>query len=263
MRESSVGAPRARHPLSAFGITLTTISALLLLFLWALEASGRVENPYLGLFAFIAIPSLIVLGLLCVPLGAWLSRRRAQKGLAPLSWPRVDFADARARRIGLLVIAATFVNLLIVSVAGYEAVHWMETPSFCGQVCHVPMEPHYTQWQQAPHARVRCVDCHVGSGTGAFVQAKLNGIRQLIGVMTGAYERPVPTPVRNMRPPEYTCARCHWPGRDIGDRVRVVREYADDEAGSETTTVVRLHVGRARPRGSPRRGFTGTPTRRP
>ena len=41
-----------------------------------------------------------------------------------------------------------------------------------------------------------------------------------------------------------TCARCHTPGRAVGDRIRTIHEYADDEANAETTTVLQMHVSR-------------------
>ena len=39
-----------------------------------------------------------------------------------------------------------------------------------------------------------------------------------------------------------TCSGCHQPGRIVGDRIRVIREYADDEANTETMTVLQMHM---------------------
>ena len=44
----------------------------------------------------------------------------------------------------------------------------------------MPMKPEYTAYLHSPHARVACVDCHVGSGTSAYVKAKINGVHQLV-----------------------------------------------------------------------------------
>jgi hypothetical protein len=46
-----------------------------------------------------------------------------------------------------------------------------------------------------------------------------------------------------MRPARDTCERCHWPERFHGDEVRTIREYAEDEANSETVTPLTLYVG--------------------
>src|SRR5262249_13176161 len=75
------------------------------------------------------------------------------------------------------------------------------------------------------------------------VHAKLSGVRQLMHVATNSYPRPVP-PGAEMPPgaQAQTCGRCHQPGRTVGDRMRVIREYADDEANTETTTYLQMHV---------------------
>jgi len=39
-----------------------------------------------------------------------------------------------------------------------------------------------------------------------------------------------------------SCEQCHWPDRFIGDVIKVVNEYADDSANTETRTTLRMHV---------------------
>jgi hypothetical protein len=119
----------------------------------------------------------------------------------------------------------------------------MESASFCGQVCHVPMEPQFVAWQGAAHAGVPCVGCHIGEGAAGFVQAKLAGVRQLAHVVTGAVPKPVP-PGADMPPGTQAalCQKCHVPGRSPGDRIRVIRSYGDDEQNTETLTVLQMHV---------------------
>ena len=75
------------------------------------------------------------------------------------------------------------------------------------------------------------------------MHAKLNGVRQLVMVATGTYPRPIP-PGADMPSGAQaeTCTSCHQPGRVFGDRVRVIREYADDEANTETMTVLQMHM---------------------
>jgi hypothetical protein len=122
----------------------------------------------------------------------------------------------------------------------------MESPTFCGQACHTPMQPQFTAWQAGPHARIACVNCHVGEGARGMVQAKLAGTRQLAHVITGAVPRPVPpgadVPFGGH---DLTCGRCHQPMKIPGDVIRVKREYADDEQNTETATILMMHVGPA------------------
>jgi len=46
-----------------------------------------------------------------------------------------------------------------------------------------------------------------------------------------------------MRPALEVCGSCHWPGHDAGEVLRTKREFADDEANTETATMLRLLVG--------------------
>jgi len=235
---------RPVHPVSAAGIALTTVSALLFLLLWMLDAAGWIQNPYVGLFAFIALPALFVAGLLLIPVGAWLARRRVRRGLAALPlWPRIDLNETRARRVALLLLLLTVVNIVIVMTAGYEAVHYMDSPRFCGAVCHTPMEPQFVQWQRGPHARIACVGCHIGNERGSFVKAKLAGTRRLVHMISGTYPRPIAAAHGTIPAAAFTCEQCHSPASFSGDRLRVIRTYGDDEANSESETTLRVHIG--------------------
>jgi hypothetical protein len=207
------------------------------------SAAGLFGNPYAGLVIFVALPALFLLGLLLIPAGMWLQQRRRRRDpTAEAEWPVLDFRKPKVRRVALVIAALTTVNIVIILLAGYGSLHWMDSPSFCGQVCHTPMHPQFTAWQESPHARVRCVDCHIGEGAGAMVHYKLAGVRQLVHVITNNYPRPIPS-VADMRPALEVCGNCHDPRRAFGERTRVIREYADDESNSETETVLLMHVG--------------------
>src|SRR5207248_3203459 len=154
----------------------------------AIAGKGGKANPYAGLVVLLAIPALFVAGLVLIPVGVRLRHRQLQRDTdAVADWPVVDFRRVRVRRTVLLVAALTAVNIVILLVAGYGSLHWMESPGFCGQVCHAPMHPQFTAWSSGPHARIACVACHIGEGPGAFVHAKLNGVRQLMHVATNSY----------------------------------------------------------------------------
>jgi hypothetical protein len=241
MRPVLAAALRSR--LAAAGIALTTASALLFLALVALDLFGYLQNPYAGIVVFILVPTLFVLGLLLIPVGLWLDRRR--RTTAPAAWPTLNFADTNVRRAVTFVVVATLVNFAILSVASFGAVEYSESQAFCGQACHSVMSPEFVAHGAGPHARVHCVTCHVGPGTGAFLSAKFNGSRQLALVARGTFHRPIPTPIDNLPAAEATCEQCHWPDRFVGDVIKVFYEHADDEANTQTKTTVRLKVGGA------------------
>ena len=234
----------ARHPLAIAGVLIATVSGVLFFALVIAVLAGLFDNPYAGLVVGVAVPGALVLGLLLIPAGMWLERRKRRSDPSAADWPVLDFRRASVRRTALAVVALTAVNIVIVLLAGYGSLHWMESPAFCGQVCHTPMQPQFTAWGEGPHARIACAQCHIGEGAAGFVRAKLAGVRQLSHVITNSYARPTP-PGAEMPPGKQaeTCRRCHQPERTVGDRIRVIREFADDEAGTQATTVLQMHLG--------------------
>ena len=235
------------HPLSIAGVVLATASAVVFITLVIAELLGMIENPYAGLVVFIAIPAVFVAALVLIPAGVWLRRRAlARHPGAVADWPVVDFRIVGVRRTALMITALTAVNIVIVLLAGYGGLHWMDSPQFCGQVCHTTMHPQFAAWSGGPHARIACASCHIGEGASGFVHAKLAGTRQLVHVLSNNVPTPVP-PGAHLEPGTLTqtCSRCHQAARSSSDRIRVIREYAEDETNSETLTVLQMHVGGA------------------
>ena len=244
MRKPSRLPSAARNPVSLVGIAVTSAMALVFLALLALDALGYLANPYVGLILFVAVPSAFVAGLILIPIGAWReARRRRLYPETTTEWPVLDLGDPRQRSVVATVLALTLVNVLIVSIAAYGGAHYMETTAFCGTTCHTAMEPEYVAHQAGAHARVACVRCHVGPGAGTLIKSKLAGTRQLFHVVTNRVPTPIPPPAALISPARDTCEQCHWSERFVGDRTRVVREYASDEKNSERDTVLQLHVG--------------------
>jgi len=243
----AVDLPRSvRNPVSLTGIAIATAGAIVFLVLLALELSGQLINPYAGLLVFVAVPAVFVTGLLIIPIGVVRQRRRIAAGKATDEWPVIDLRLPRTRSVILGVAMITFANVMIVSLAAYGAVHHMESVEFCGTTCHTPMEPEWKAHQTFPHASVKCTQCHVAPGAQGLIASKMAGTRQLWHVIANKVSTPVPAPVHNMPEAQYTCKSCHWDEKDHGDVVRVIREYADDETGTETTTTLQMHVGGGR-----------------
>jgi len=234
-----------RNRLSVAGTALAALGGLLFVGVFLLDLFGFHTNPYIGILFFLVFPTIFGLGLLLVPLGAHFERRRRRAGRAPsdLHWPRLDLNDAHQRRVFFSVAALTIVNIVVASAATYRGVEFMDSVTFCGQVCHEVMQPEFAAYQDSPHSRVTCVECHIGPGAPWFVRSKLAGTRQVFAVLKSSHERPIPSPARDLRPARDTCERCHWPEKFHGDKIRVIREYAEDEANTETVTTLQVHVG--------------------
>ena len=228
---------RTHNPLTIIGAGLTTASAVAFIAYYVAEALGFLENPYAGLIGFVLFPALFVLGLLLIPLGMWQESRRRRQGRGPWTWPVLNFGSQTTRRVAAAVAVLTFINLAIVAVASFGAVHYMESTEFCGQVCHEPMKPQFTAHQVGAHAAVKCVSCHVSPGASGAVKAKLAGTRQLYQVALGTIPRPIHAEGRVPAAAD-TCVQCHRAGFTPRDTSKVIREYADDEANTETVTTL-------------------------
>lgn len=231
-----------RHPIGFVGVALTTLSALLMLILMGMSMAGIRGNPYLGIVTFLILPGGFLLGLLLMPIGRWrLKRHPGQPG--HLDFPILDLNLPRIRNRFVLFLAVSVVNLVLLALAGAGAIEFMDSVEFCGKTCHQVMQPELTAHQNSPHARVRCVDCHIGPGAGWFVRSKLSGTRQVVAVMFHTFPTPVPTPIENLRPARETCEQCHWPTKFHGTRLVVRRHYKEDEANTEVQTVLALKIG--------------------
>ena len=189
-----------RNGVSIVGAFLATMAASVFIVVVLADLFGLHTNPYMGIVFFLILPAVFVLGLLLIPIGGALERRRRSKGGAAAAWPRIDLNEPRSRQRLLAILALTAANLVIVSLASYKGIEYMDTPAFCGQVCHVPMKPEFVAYQSAAHAKVACVECHVAPGASGLFQAKLSGVRRVAAAVRGSYERPIPPPVGELIP---------------------------------------------------------------
>jgi nitrate/TMAO reductase-like tetraheme cytochrome c subunit len=235
--------------ISLSGSVLTTAAAFLFLLLFFMHAvSEHGGGPYLGILTFLILPGIFLLGLVLIPVGLFVERkrRREREARGEAEGPRfgvLDFNNPATRRAALVFLAATGVNALILGVGTYKGVEVMESTEFCGKACHSVMEPEFTTYQRSPHARVKCVECHIGEGADWFVKSKLSGSWQLVSVTFDLYDKPIQVPVHNLRPARETCEQCHWPNKFVGDRFRVNTHFSEDEANTETKTVLVVKVG--------------------
>jgi nitrate/TMAO reductase-like tetraheme cytochrome c subunit len=243
------------NPVSLAGGAITTASGITMISYWLAELSGHLsDNPYLGIIFVLILPFIFLFGLALIPVGVLLRRRALQKaGQIPAAFPKIDLND-RVFRHGIdIVLVATIVNFLVVATASYHGAAYMDSPEFCGRSCHV-MKPEWTAYQISPHSHVACVDCHIGSGAQAFINAKVNGTKQLIEIsfhpvahfapkIIPDYPTPIPSPVTSLRAAQFTCEACHAPAHFYGDKLLVKSSFADDEPNTETQTVLALHLG--------------------
>jgi hypothetical protein len=227
------------HWVSMLGAALVTLAGCSWLFVLPTHLRGHVDNPYIGLLIFIAIPVAFFLGLALIPIGVALAKRRVTAALNA-----VDDRRAAWRRLAVFFGVMTALNVLIGSQVTYRAVEHMETVQFCGQSCHV-MKPEFTAHLSEPHSRVACVACHVEPGASGWVKSKMAGTRQLTGVILNNYPRPIESAMESNRlaPSAETCEQCHSRDKFTPPKLRVITKFKDDEANTRTETVLMMLIG--------------------
>ncbi len=155
---------------------------------------------------------------------------------------QVAIRKKHREKLFFLMIAGA-VGIILLVMGGYQMVEFMDSTAFCGRLCHDVMYPEYTAYQDSPHSRVLCSECHVGSGADYLVRSKLSGIPLIFSTIAGTYDRPITTPVRNLRPARETCEQCHRPERFAGDIVRQHTTFDTDEQNTLHVDTRVLRVG--------------------
>jgi nitrate/TMAO reductase-like tetraheme cytochrome c subunit len=235
----------SQNTLSLIGVVLTTSSAITLIGFWMYDFMlPGPPHPYVGILLFLVLPGVFVLGLLLIPIGIGVRRRQLQQiGELPTVYPAIDLKTPMVRNSVLFLGIGTILNVMIFGLASYKGVSYMDSKQFCGLSCHTVMAPEYSAYENSPHSRVECVQCHIGPGAGWFVRSKLSGLRQVFAVTFHTYSRPIPSPVKYLRPARDTCEQCHWPQRFSGDKLIVKTSYKDDEKNTPMTTALVMKIG--------------------
>jgi nitrate/TMAO reductase-like tetraheme cytochrome c subunit len=216
-----------RNPISLAGVALGIVSLANIFIFFLIDQIASKASPYIGILAYLVSPGFLILGLLLMLAGVLLERR---KHLAPSAfYPRIDLNDRTQRSAVISFITFLLVFVVVSSAGSYKAYEFTESTTFCGQLCHTVMIPEYTAYQLSPHARVACAECHVGPGATWFVKSKLSGSRQVFATIFNTFPRPIPSPVKNLRPAQETCEQCHWPKKFYGGQLKVFSHYANDE----------------------------------
>ena len=237
----------ARNPITLLGGILAVTAFGGLVFFLGIEFLRVKPSPYIGILVYLGLPVVLILGLIVIPVGmlweAWRRATAARRGEGIPPALHLDFGNARHLMVIMVFATITVVILGLLGSTGYRAVEFMDSPTFCGGLCHTAMEPQYEPYKRSAHAEVNCTSCHIGSGTGWYMQSKLSGVAQLIAVVTNSYPRPIPAPTEHLRPARDTCEACHWREKAYGMFLRVYRAYLPDEENTLHLRALAFRVG--------------------
>ncbi len=245
------GTSLVRNWITSIGLIVSVGGMFSFLLLMVMDLLSENSNPYLGILTYMIAPGFIVGGLVLGVVGILVRRHQALKRTGTLPPFRIDFSLPQNRKAfgAFLICSALF--LLLSAVGSYHTYHFTESVKFCGEACHSVMKPELVTYRQGSHARVLCAECHIGKGAGWFVKSKLSGTYQVYAVAFNKYPRPVPTPIKNLRPAQETCEQCHWPQKFVGNLERTFNYYLTDETNTQFTVRMLMKVGGADPTHGP------------
>lgn len=234
---------------SLLGAMVVTVVFPFLLGAILYDLIWHIKNTYVAAFIYMLLGPAFIGGLVLVFLGLFFFKGKEEVRLFTLEYLRDYFTDpskfSRMRKLVFVAVFLTGVNIFIMGLLAYRGYHYMESNAFCGQFCHTVMIPEYTAYQNSPHSRVACVDCHIGSGADWFVKSKVSGARQLFAVVLDTYPRPIEVPVHGLRPASDTCEECHRPEKFSGNRLAVLDKFSEDEENTHLKTVLLMKIGSA------------------
>ena len=232
-----------RNYISLIGGILAGLSFIVNVFLLFVDFLAPIQNPYVGIITYMALPGVTMLGLGLVFGGAALRFIQLRRGAVVVELPKLDLSNPRHRYalFGTFLVIILFLGLS--AVGGYESYHYTDSVAFCGRTCHTVMQPEYTAYQDSPHARVACVSCHIGPGAEWFVRAKISGAYQVYSVMFNKFSRPIPTPIENLRPAQDVCEQCHWPAKFWGEQLAERIHFSSDEKNTRRDISLLIKTG--------------------
>ncbi len=232
------------NPTTLVGAVIALVSFGVFLFLFLLETFTSHQKPYMGIIAFVILPALLILGLLLIAAGVIRNHHREQAGkLSEARLPDINLNDPRQLRATIIFLVGTVLLLMFTAFGSFKAYEYTDSDRFCGEVCHKVMHPEYAAYRYSPHARVGCVQCHIGSGAGWFVRSKLSGLYQVYSTVLNKYPRPISTPIKNLRPAQETCEQCHWPKQFYSEKLQVNTYFLSDERNIRWTLNLLMKIG--------------------
>lgn len=236
------------NPLTLVGSVIAVFNLGLMVFLLIVDFLAKRPRPYSDLIILLILPLFILIGIAFIILGIVRERRRQKTGV-PVVEQRLlvlDFNDEKQRKL-VILLSIGFVFLTLLYAFGmFQGYEFVESDVFCTRACHTVMGPEYRAHAFSYHAEVECSACHVGSGTQYFVLSKLKGTTELYSLLSNTFPRPIPAPVKDLRPSKDICQTCHGPKYAFREDLRGRKYYLSDTKNTEWEISLLLKMGAVR-----------------
>lgn len=230
--------------ISVTGFVITVNSLILMLTLLVINILSAQNNDYLGVYIYVVLPFFLLLGLLMIPFGMFLRVRKKLKSGENTDLLPVANLNIKKHRDNILKITLVVILFIVASLVGtYQAFQYTNSVNLCGKVCHTVMEPEYITYLNSAHAKVPCVDCHIGEGANWFIKSRLAGLYLIYSNAFNKYPHPLITPIGKLRPERQTCEHCHWPQKFYARKLTNKVYYLADSANTEWNISMIMKTG--------------------
>ena len=137
--------------------------------------------------------------------------------------------------------ATAVIGVTLLGAAGIAGWEYSNSNAFCATMCHDVHPEEIAAHKLGAHARVNCVECHMGRTSTLHLMAlKPTHAKELWGMIVG-YERPIAS--STLRPSREACESCHYPTTEHHDSVAVNVHFATDPPSTQSRTTIMLHTG--------------------
>jgi nitrate/TMAO reductase-like tetraheme cytochrome c subunit len=159
------------------------------------------------------------------------------KFLRNIFFPAHD-VPLRRQLTPFVTLGIIFLAVMLISPMAWD---YTNSSEFCGTSCHT-MPPAYSTYLASPHARVSCVDCHIGRDW-LIVQAyrKVGHVGMVTAQLFQEYEYPVRA--GELSPARDTCEHCHSPEKFSDDSLRMLNRFENDRENSPFDLYLLMHTG--------------------
>ncbi len=229
-----------RNWLSLAGLIVVagSLFAFLLLIVFDLTTGG--SNPYVGILTYLVAPLFFALGNALIFLGWIWGWKRRKREAATFSF---DLSKLRDRRIFMLFVGGALAFMLVSAVGSYQTYHYTSSNQFCGVVCHSVMEPQFEAYPLDAHAKLSCVDCHVGEGAKGAFKAKWHGLYKVYSLAFDKFPQPLRADPHYLPSVEESCLKCHENDESLSDVAKTFHHYLSDKENTPFSVALRLKLG--------------------
>src|SRR5271165_1535867 len=117
-----------RNPVSLIGLALAGVALANIVLLVLIDLLASHPSPYIGILAYMVVPGFLVLGLILVPIGMVIERRRRLRAVGvPFHFARLDLNNPAQRSTVAFVLSFVVIFSLISAVGSYQAYEFTDS----------------------------------------------------------------------------------------------------------------------------------------